>query len=146
MNQRFSYNPNSKKIVWVDLDNSPHVPFFAPIIKRLREQGYTVNISARKYSQTVSLANLYNLDYTIIGKHHGKNKFIKVLGLIYRSLQLLPFALKSRSTIAISHGSRSQMIVAFLLNIPIVLFLDYEYIQTIPFVKPSLVFIPNLNF
>jgi predicted glycosyltransferase len=144
MNQRFSYNANTKKVVWVDLDNSPHVPFFAPIIHKLREQGYTVKISARKYSQTVALANLYNLDYSTIGKHHGKNKFIKVIGLIYRSIQLLPFALKSRATIAISHGSRSQMIVAQLLRIPIVMFLDYEYIQTIPFVKPSLVFIPNL--
>lgn len=144
MNQKFSYNPNTKKVVWVDLDNSPHVPFFAPIIQKLREQGYTVKISARKYSQTVALANLFDLDYSAIGKHHGKNKFIKVIGLIYRSIQLLPFALKSRATIAISHGSRSQMIVAQLLRIPIVMFLDYEYIQTIPFVKPSLVFIPNL--
>lgn len=144
MNQRFSYNINTKKVIWVDLDNSPHVPFFAPIIKKLREEGYTVKISARKYSQTVALANLFSLDYTLIGKHHGKNKFIKVIGLFYRSLQLIKFALKSRATIAISHGSRSQMIVAQLLKIPIVMFLDYEYIQTIPFVKPSLVFIPNL--
>lgn len=144
MSQRFSYNVNTKKVIWVDLDNSPHVPFFAPIIDRLREQGYTVKISARKYSQTLALANLFDLNYTPIGKHHGKNKFIKIIGLLYRSIQLFPFALKSRATIAISHGSRSQMIVAQLLRIPIVMFLDYEYIQTIPFVKPSLVFIPNL--
>lgn len=144
MNQIFSYNENTDKIIWVDLDNSPHVPFFAPIINRLREKGYTVKISARKYSQTVSLANLFNLDYKIIGKHHGKNKFIKVIGLLYRSFQLLPFAIKAKPTIAISHGSRSQMIVARILRIPIVMFLDYEYIQTIPFVKPSLVFIPSI--
>ena len=144
MNQKFSYTANTDKIIWVDLDNSPHVPFFAPIISRLRDKGYTVKISARKYSQTVSLANLFNLDYTIIGKHHGKNKFIKVIGLLYRSIQLLPFAWQAKPTIAISHGSRSQMIVARLLRIPIVMFLDYEYIQTIPFVKPSLVFIPSI--
>ena len=65
MKQKFSYNENTNKIIWVDLDNSPHVPFFAPIIDKLREKGYTVRISARKYSQTVSLANLFNLDYTI---------------------------------------------------------------------------------
>ncbi|MCW8848779.1 MAG: DUF354 domain-containing protein, partial [Melioribacteraceae bacterium] len=144
MNQRFSYNVNSNKVIWVDLDNSPHVPFFAPIIKRLRDQGYTIKISARKYSQTVALANLFDLDYTLIGKHHGKNKFLKVIGLFYRSIQLFPFALKARATLAISHGSRSQMMVAQILKIPIVMFLDYEYIQTIPFVRPNLVFIPNL--
>jgi len=144
MNYKFSYNKNSDKTIWVDLDNSPHVPFFFPIISSLRDKGYNVQISARNYSQTVLLADLFNLDYTPVGKHHGKNKFIKVIGLLYRAIQLLPFALKTKPTIAISHGSRSQMIVAFLLRIPIVMFLDYEYIQTIPFVKPKLIFLPKI--
>jgi uncharacterized protein len=144
MTQKYSYNKNSNKTIWVDLDNSPHVPFFAPIIARLRAEGYCIKISARNYSQTVSLADLYDFDYTAIGKHHGKNKFIKILGLFYRSIQLLPFAFRSKAILAISHGSRSQMIVAYLLRIPIVMFLDYEFIQTIPFVKPKLVFLPNI--
>lgn len=144
MTQKYSYNENSDKTIWIDLDNSPHVPFFAPIIKRLREEGYNVKISARNYSQTVSLAELYDLDYTAIGKHHGKNKFIKIIGLIYRAIQLFPFGFKSKANIAISHGSRSQMIVAFLLRIPIAMFLDYEFIQTIPGVKPKMVFLPNI--
>lgn len=142
--EKYSYNQNSNKTIWVDLDNSPHVPFFAPIIARLEAEGYNIKISARNYSQTVSLANLYGLKHTAIGKHHGKNKFIKVIGLLYRSLQLFSFAYKSKSHIAISHGSRSQMIVAFLLRIPIVMFLDYEFIQTIPFVKPKMIFLPSI--
>lgn len=126
------------------MDNSPHIPFFAPIIEKLHEQGYSTCISARNYSQTVSLADLYNLDYTPIGKHHGKNKFRKVLGLAYRSIQLIPYAWKKKPTIAISHGSRSQMVVAHLLRIPVVMFLDYEYVQTIPFVKLRLMFLPKV--
>lgn len=144
MNITYSYNKNSDKTIWIDLDNSPHVPFFAPIIASLREKGYKVIISARNYSQTVSLAELYDLDYVPIGKHHGKNKFIKVIGLLYRAIQLIPFAFKSNPTIAISHGSRAQMIVAHILRIPIGMFLDYEFIQTIPFVKPRFVFLPSI--
>ena len=144
MKTKYSHNQNSNKVVWVDLDNSPHIPFFAPIIERLSELGYTTNISARNYAQTVALAELYNLDFTPIGKHHGKNKLRKIAGLIYRSLQLLPYAIKTKPTIAISHGSRAQMVAAQLLGIPVVMFLDYEFVQTIPFVKLSLLFIPKV--
>ncbi len=94
MNKKYSYNKNSNKVIWIDLDNSPHVPFFAPIIEQLRDEGYTLRVSARNYSQTVSLAQLYGLDFKEIGKHHGKNKLIKIAGLVYRSFQLLPFVLR----------------------------------------------------
>ncbi len=144
MNIKFSYNKNTDKVIWIDLDNSPHVPFFAPIIKILQKEGYTVRISARNYSQTVELAQLYGLHFSDIGKHYGKNKFIKVFSLIYRALQLIPFVLKKKPTIAISHGSRSQMIAAYIFKIPIVVFLDYEYVQTLPIVKPKAMFFPNI--
>lgn len=144
MKSKYSYNKNSNKTIWVDLDNSPHIPFFAPIINSLESEGYNVVISARNYSQTVSLADLYNLDYKPIGKHYGKNKFIKIIGLFFRTLQLLPFAIKSKPTLAISHGSRSQMMAAYFLRIPIAMFLDYEYIQTVPFAKPKIIFLPNI--
>ena len=29
-----------QKKVWIDLDNSPHVPFFLPIIEELRKRGH----------------------------------------------------------------------------------------------------------
>ena len=74
MNNKFSYNANSGKVIWIDMDNSPHVPFFAPIIEELVERGYKVKISVRDYSQTILLADLYNFEYDTIGKHYGKNK------------------------------------------------------------------------
>lgn len=144
MTHKFSYNENSNKTIWIDMDNSPHVPFFAPIIESLGELGYRIEISARNYSQTVQLAELYDLNYVAIGKHQGKNKLLKVIGLIYRAIQLIPFALKRKPVIAISHGSRSQMLAAHFLRIPVVLFIDYEYIQTIPFVKPNILFLPQI--
>jgi hypothetical protein len=144
MNNKFSYNKNSDKVIWIDLDNSPHVPFFAPIIKSLSELGYNIKISTRNYSQTVELADLFQFDYSPIGKHYGKNKIVKIIGLFYRAVQLLPFALKQKPNIAVSHGSRSQMIAAHFLKIPIVMFLDYEFIQTIPFVRPELIFLPHI--
>lgn len=142
--KRYSYHKNSDKKIWVDLDNSPHVLFFAPIVERLKNEGYNVCISARNYAQTISLAELFGLDFKTIGKHYGKHKLIKLFGLFYRSFQLLPFVLKNRPTIALSHGSRSQMIIAKLLKIHSVVFLDYEFVQTIPFANPDVMVFPNL--
>lgn len=144
MIKKFSHNVNSSKTIWIDLDNSPHVPFFTPIIRQLQHKGYRVVISARKYSQTVLLANLYGLDYNEIGVHYGKKKFNKIFGLFYRTIQLLPFARNNKPIIALSHGSRAQMLAAAILRIPIIMFLDYEFIQTIPFVKPSIIYIPHV--
>ena len=32
-------NIDSVRKVWIDLENSPHVPFFAPIMKELERRG-----------------------------------------------------------------------------------------------------------
>ena len=47
--------------VWIDITNSPHVLFFAPIIRRLEAQGHTVTLTARKYAQTEQLLSRYGL-------------------------------------------------------------------------------------
>ncbi|MGZ3612328.1 MAG: DUF354 domain-containing protein [Syntrophales bacterium] len=37
----------SRGKIWIDLDNSPHVPFFRAIIRQLKNRGYSVLITAR---------------------------------------------------------------------------------------------------
>lgn len=120
--------PASKpKKIWIDLDNSPHVPFFNPIIKELGKYGCFVMLTARDCFQVCGLADLYRLKYKPIGHHYGKNKILKIIGTIIRSLQLLPVAFKERPTLAISHGSRAQLIASKMLRIPVVVVSDYEF-------------------
>jgi Protein of unknown function (DUF354) len=45
----------SKKIVWVDIDNSPHVPFFLPIVEELQNRGIDVVLTARAAYQVCDL-------------------------------------------------------------------------------------------
>jgi predicted glycosyltransferase len=118
---------NKKNKVWIDLDNSPHVPFFRPIIGALEKKGYRVCITIRENAQTSELAQLFKIPHKKIGKHYGKNKIIKVLGTIFRMAQLLPHILKERPAMALSHGSRSQILVAKALGIPSVGIGDYEH-------------------
>ncbi len=135
---------NRGKKIWIELDNSPHVPFFNPIIKELKQRGYQVTLTARDCFQVCGLAELFNMQYKRIGRHYGKNKILKVVGTIIRSLQLLPTAVKEKPELAVSHGSRSQLITAKLMGIPIVIIFDYEYTQGLGFIVPDWVMGPEV--
>lgn len=117
--------------VWIDLDNSPHVPFFHPIVDQLRAQGHAVLLTARDAFQVTELARLHGMPCVTVGRHFGKNKVMKGLGLLVRAAQLLPRAARVMPTIAVSHGSRAQTMVARLLGIPSVVIADYEHVTHI---------------
>ena len=123
-------NPGIK--IWIDLDNTPHVPFFIPVIRELKRQGHIILLTARDAFQVCELADKNNLPYVKIGRHYGKNKIMKLFGLLWRSVQLVPFYLRQRPRMALSHGSRSQFLLCNLLRTPTVELNDYEYGRTIP--------------
>jgi uncharacterized protein len=72
--------------VWVDLTNSPHVLVLAPIIRRLREQGHEVEVTARDFAQTLALCERLGIDCHPIGHHRGAGLKDKATGLFDRSL------------------------------------------------------------
>lgn len=133
---------NSTERIWIDLDNTPHVPFFRPIIRELQGRGHHVAVSARDAFQVCELADLIGMCYEKIGRHYGKNPWRKVAGLIWRSAQLLPFVLRHRPTIAVSHGSRSQIFLCNLLRIPTVMIMDYEHARTPLLLRPRWEIVP----
>lgn len=130
--------------VWIDLDNSPHVPFFAPIIEELQNRGHSVVLTARDCFQVVALADLHGLKYKRIGRHYGKSKFLKVAGVCTRSAQLTPAILREKPDLALSHGSRSQLFLAALLRVPSVVVMDYEFVKGLAWMKPNWVVLPDL--
>lgn len=126
-----------KKAVWIDVDNSPHVPLFAPIIADYRARGVEVILTARNHSQTIELLEKagFGGTFEIVGKHYGKSKINKIAGLLVRAKQLISY-IKLRQNapakikVAVSHGSRSMVLAARWLNIPIVTMYDYEFTET----------------
>jgi predicted glycosyltransferase len=117
----------SDRKVWIDLENSPHVPFFGPIIMELEERGCEVLLTARDCFQVCELADMAGLKYRSIGHHYGKNSIAKVVGLGIRVLQMTPLILRERPAISVSHGSRSSFVVSAMLGIPSITIADYEY-------------------
>jgi predicted glycosyltransferase len=144
MNTETSPRGAAKANIWIDLDNSPHVPFFAPVITELKERGYSIALTARDCFQVRELADLFHLNYKLVGRHQGKSKIRKVLGLCLRGLQLIPTAVREKPQLAISHGSRSQLIVCAGLRIPSLLIADYECAKRLALVSPTWYMCPEV--
>lgn len=113
--------------IWFDLDNSPHVPFFKPIFDELQNKNISFEITARDFAQTFELLRLWNIRYHAIGTYGGKNKLMKVLNLFQRSSQVKKFARNKKFSLAVSHGSRAQVVAASRLKIKSVVTFDYEW-------------------
>ena len=69
----------ASKRIWIDLDNSPHVPFFAPIVEELKKRGYSVTLTARNAYQVCELADLFRFTYRCVGHHWGNTGFLRWL-------------------------------------------------------------------
>jgi uncharacterized protein len=127
----------TKGKVWIDLDNSPHVPFFVPIIAELERRGYQTFVTARDCFSVCDLADLHKIAYKAVGTHHGKNSFLKLAGTGLRTLQLLPSVLKEKPRVAVSHGSRAQLLCAAMTGVPCITIFDYEFARSLEFLHPN---------
>jgi predicted glycosyltransferase len=123
--------------IWIDLDNAPHVPLFAPIIEHYRRSGTDVILTARDHAKTVELLELKGFAGTfhVIGRHPGKARSAKLAGTLSRAMELRSFAreqqrAEKRIAVAVSHGSRSMVLAARSLRIPVLTMYDYEYTET----------------
>jgi uncharacterized protein len=134
---------STNKKIWIDLDNSPHVPFFIPIKNELEKRGHSVFFTTRDCFQVCGLADYYKMSHQKVGRHYGANKLMKVFGTILRSLQLAPIIMKEKPDFSISHGSRSLIILSGLLRIPSIVLFDYEHSERIPLIKPVLGIAPE---
>jgi hypothetical protein len=135
---------NSKPKIWIDLDNTPHVPFFEPILEALQAKGFPVLVTARDAFQVCDLAVKKQMLCIKVGRHYGKHRLMKGAGLVYRACQLSPLILREKPALAVSHGARSQLILANVLRLPSLLIEDYEYCQFPALMKPTWLMAPEV--
>jgi predicted glycosyltransferase len=115
--------------IWIDLDNSPHAHFFPPIIARLEDAGYDVLLTARRFGQVEEIAQSHGLHFEVIGRHLTPRFFLsRATATIVRGLRLASYGRKHRPDMAVNHGSRAQVIAAWLLRIPVMTIYDYEFV------------------
>src|ERR1700759_295803 len=106
--------------IWIDLDNSPHAQFFPPLIRRLEQAGYGVEITARRFGQVEEMANAHGLRYRGIREHRTPPFFAaRAAATLLRAAKLFRYASQVRPAIAVNHGSRAQVLAAWFLGIPV---------------------------
>ena len=113
--------------IWIDLGNSPHVPFFAALSKEFEQRGHDILWTARDYAQTVPLAKKANLPIEIFGTHGGKGIVQKGLKFSGRSLELIRWTRGKKIDLVVSHNSHEPLAVARLLRLNSVNLMDYEH-------------------
>jgi len=113
--------------IWIDLANSPHVPFFRALIPEFVAQGHQVEITARDFAQTVELATTAGMMPHVIGGHGGGKLTGKAGNLVGRAAALRKWARDRGFDLAVSHNSYAQISAAAALGIRSVTLMDYEH-------------------
>jgi uncharacterized protein len=113
--------------VWIDITNSPHVPFFRPLIRLLEEDGHEVEVTARAFAQTEQLLELHGIDATIVGTHGGRSRPGKAQAMAGRLRQLRRWARERAFDAGLAHGSHDLTLTARSLGVPSTTTFDYEF-------------------
>jgi predicted glycosyltransferase len=113
--------------LWIDLANSPHVPFFKALAGKFTDQGHEIEITAREFAETIPLAEAAGFKPHVTGRHGGRAVSAKAGSLVTRAWALANWARKRKFDLAVSHNSYSQILAARALRLKTVTLMDYEY-------------------
>src|SRR5829696_6893723 len=113
--------------LWIDLANSPHVPFFKALAGKFKDQGHEIEVTAREFAETIPLAQAAGFTPHVAGVHGGRAISAKAGSLMSRAWALAGWARKRDFDVAISHNSYSQILAGRALCIKTVTLMDYEY-------------------
>jgi hypothetical protein len=113
--------------IWIDLANSPHVPFFRSLASEFTRRSHEIVVTARDFAETVPLAEAAGFAPQVIGGHGGGKLTGKAGNLVQRALALARWARGRELDLAISHNSYSQILAARSLSLKSVTLMDYEH-------------------
>src|SRR5882672_10400545 len=113
--------------IWIDLANSPHVPFFRSLANEFIRRDHEVVVTARHFAETVELARAAGFEPEVIGGHGGGKLSRKAGNLVQRAMALARWARGRDLHLAVSHNSYSQILAARALSMRAVTLMDYEH-------------------
>ncbi len=114
--------------VWIDMTNSPHVPFFRPLIQLLEGRGHDVRVSARDFAQTLELLDTAGIAHDVVGPPHGgAGRAAKIRAMASRLRALRSWAGPQKFDLAVSHASHELPLAARSLGVPSSYAYDYEF-------------------
>lgn len=133
-----------KKKIWIDTCNSPQSTMAVAVINKFSND-FEFLVTSRPHTNTEEILRQAGIKFTSIGKHYGKNRLNKTLGLIERSYQLIKFLKHHDIDISFSQSSYYSPIVSFIIGLECIYTNDNEhakgniigYLFADYFVRPS---------
>jgi hypothetical protein len=113
--------------IWIDLANSPHVPFFRALADEFIRRNHEPVVTARAFAETVELAEAAGFVPQVIGEHGGGKLSGKAGNLVQRAMALARWGRGRSLDLALSHNSYSQILAARALSLRTVTLMDYEH-------------------
>src|SRR4029453_616228 len=115
--------------IWVDLENLPDVPFFAPILRALESEGHRIHLTARRERDLTELCARkgWRLD-ALVGRHYRRSRLLKTAGGLVRALGLVRAVRAFRPDLLVNFTSRPPILAAAALRAPSFPFFDYEHV------------------
>jgi predicted glycosyltransferase len=113
--------------IWIDLANSPHVPFFRSLANEFIRRNHEVVVTARDFAETVRLAEAAGFAPQVIGGHGGGKLSGKAGNLVQRAMALARWARGRKLDLALGHNSYSQILAARVLSLRAITLMDYEH-------------------
>ncbi len=102
------------KTIWIDICHPPQAVFYIPIVRALKQRGYTILVTVQENRESFELLNNAGVPFVPAGRKFGRNKILKTWGLLRRSIQLLQIVKSKKIWIAVSQGSPYQIVVCSL--------------------------------
>jgi predicted glycosyltransferase len=93
-------NQGDKKI-WIDIINTPHVHFFHSLLSSFNKDN--IFITSRQKLETLELLEQYGIENTVFGSDY-KNKYLKLYGILARTIDLFFNLPKFDISISIQNG------------------------------------------
>ncbi len=115
--------------VWVDITDSAHVLFFAPIVRRLEDRGDIVTLTARRFASAEIVMRRYGLATLVTSQHRGGGVGARAVGLVNRTAQLLGSASSGRFDVAVGGHASDFVLANWALGVPQLTLLDDERLR-----------------
>ncbi len=115
--------------IWVDITDASHVVFFAPIVRRLEDDGHTVTLTARRFAGADLVLRRYGLGGVLTTGHRGGGLGTRAVGLVNRTAQLLGSASSGHFDVAVGSHASDFALTAWTLGIPQMTLLDDERLR-----------------
>ena len=125
--------------VWVDITDASHVLFFAPVVRRLEDQGHIVTLTARRFPSAELMLRRLGLFAVLTGQHRGGGAGARAVGLVNRTAQLLASASSGRFDVAVGSHASDFVLTAWALGVPQLTLLDDERLRRTNLVNVRLV-------